>query len=338
MSYSLMTLQHPLIMKPAFNDNNSIPVMFALSKVSAMNRTLYLMTIVNITRRKDAEEQLLDINNSLEDTIEARTQQLHKAQATLIQKNKAAALGNMAATIVHELSQPLAAMNSTIAAVCAKLEHGDNEGALSSSSRLNHLSNKMYNVIKLLKYFSYKDADTENMLDVSKTIEDSLDIFKETLHEKGISLRYQTFKRKVLSKANPLKIDLVFSNIIKNAIDASESNATPKISVKLKATEDQQALIIISDNGGGIDEKIMKNMFNPYFTTKQVGKGLGLGLSITYEIIQEYGGNISVKNTKEGAQFTIMLPIHQPEADSVDETRETNNNPNTHKKRHLGHG
>ena len=81
------------------------------------------MTIVNIKRRKAVEDELVAINEHLEDMIEDRTKKLQEAQAKLLQKNKATALGNMAATIVHELSQPLTAMNSSIAAINAKIKN-----------------------------------------------------------------------------------------------------------------------------------------------------------------------------------------------------------------------
>ncbi len=136
------------------NGQKDVPVMFALIKLAIMEEDLYLMTFVNIKRRKDAEDELVKINNSLEETIQMRTRELHKAQEKLIQQNKATALSNMAATIVHELSQPLSAMNSSIAAVNAKINHQDFEGAVDSANRLTPLSQKMYNVIKLLKYFS----------------------------------------------------------------------------------------------------------------------------------------------------------------------------------------
>jgi C4-dicarboxylate-specific signal transduction histidine kinase len=310
--------------------NKNIPIMYALSKVVTMGKTLYLMTFINIKRRKIAEEELLRINNSLEDTIEARTIELHKAQETLMQKNKAAALGNMAATIVHELSQPLSAMNSSISAVCAKVDNSDWQGVAESANRLNPLSKKMYNVIKLLKYFSYQDSDPNNIINLTKVVEDSIDAFKDVFAEKGISHQFNCCNESIHVKANALKLDIVLSNIIKNAIDASENNTSPNIGIDISIAK-KQVLITITDNGGGIDSHMMEKLFNPYFTTKEVGKGLGLGLSITYEIIQEYNGNITVHNTDAGASFTILLPMyiqtlhHSENTIANEKTREINN-------------
>lgn len=290
------------------------PLMFALSKVSAMDTSLYLMTFINIKRRKAAEDELVKINNSLEDTIAQRTEELHKAQATLIQKNKAAALGNMAATIVHELSQPLSAINSSISAVSAKIKNNDWIGAEESANRLNPLSKKMYNVINLLKYFSYKDNESEHKTSLIDVVMSSLNNVKDIIHEKKILLDDEIVNRiglteKIYVDINPLKLDLVLSNIIKNAIDAAEKSSHAKITVNIEIAK-KNVLIHITDNGGGIDENIMSKLFSPYFTTKEVGKGLGLGLSISHEIIQDYNGDIHARNVEDGVCFTIQLPLH----------------------------
>jgi len=262
---------------------------------------------------------LKKINSSLEETINSRTKELHKTQAKLIQKNKAVALGNMAATIVHELSQPLAAMNSSIAAIQAKASNNDWQGAGESVQRLSPLSNKMHNVIKLLKYFSYQDSDSGSIVNLADVVEKSLDAFKDTLNEKNIELLLNTNNERISVKANPLKLDLVLSNIIKNAIDALEKTPQAKITITVEQKE-SEAHIIILDNGNGVDEEIIEKMFNPYFTTKEVGKGLGLGLSITYEIIQEYGGHIAVNNKKNGACFTISLPAFEKSVQTAKNT------------------
>ncbi|MGH1484649.1 MAG: ATP-binding protein [Cellvibrionaceae bacterium] len=302
------------IAAPAYHETNaihqgkpSIPVMFAISKVSAMDKDVYLMTIVNIQRRKAVEDEIVKINEHLEDMIEDRTKELQEAQIKLMQKNKAVALGNMAATIVHELSQPLTAMNSSIAAINAKISNSDWDGVIDSASRLSPLSKKMHEVIKLLKFFSYQDSKSYEIINIDQTIRQILDTFKDNLQEKNINLNIDSDDSELLINANPLKIDLIISNIIQNAVDALEKTSSAKIDIKIKENS-HWVDISIEDNAGGIDQQIMKKMFSPYFTTKEVGKGLGLGLAISYEIIQEYGGNISVENNKNGALFKISLP------------------------------
>lgn len=305
------------IAAPAYHETNaihqgkpSIPVMFAISKVSTMDSEVYLMTIINISRRKVVEDELVTINEHLEDIIEDRTKELQEAQKKLIQKNKAAALGNMAATIVHELSQPLTAMKSSIAAINAKINNSDWKGVIDSADRLAPLNNKMNNVIKLLKFFSYQDRKSYEVINIVDTIKQSVDSLKDTLQEKNISIDLSSDYSELLISANPLKVDLVISNIIQNAIDALEKIDQPSIKISIKEIN-HWANITIEDNADGVDKHIMEKMFSPYFTTKEVGKGLGLGLAITYEIIQEYNGNITVNNN-QGAQFIISLPLLEP--------------------------
>ncbi len=140
-------------------------------------------------------------------------------------------------------------------------------------------------------------------------IEESLDAFQDIANDKRIGLHYHSPEKPVYIQANAIKLDLALSNIVKNAIDASERTENPRIDIQLSVNDSDDALITISDNGGGIDEHTLQKLFSPYFTTKEVGKGLGLGLSITYEIIQEYYGKIEVSNTQDGACFIISLPI-----------------------------
>ena len=283
-------------------------VMFAISCAPLEGDSRLLMTLVNIEKRKQAEEAVIRINASLEEQVEKRTRDLHNAQAELVQQSKIAALGQMAATIVHELSQPLSAMNSSIAAVGFKAEKEDWDGALQSISRLSPLSNKMHNVIKLLKSFSYADEPLMDGLELAPLIEQSLLLYKDSLREKNVSINLLELEESVYVKVNPLKLDLVLVNIIQNALDAMEECTHPVITVGMHC-QHNNALITIDDVGGGINSRVMGQLYNPYFTTKEIGKGLGLGLSICYEIIQEYGGSIDAENTKQGARFIVRLPL-----------------------------
>ena len=284
------------------------PVMFAISQVVMGSNTRLLMTLVNIEKRKHAEQQVIKINESLEELVDRRTRALRETQSELVRQSKIAALGQMAATIVHELSQPLSAMNSSIAAIELKAEKEDWSGALNSIGRLAPLSQKMQNVIRLLKSFSYQDEQALQSYSLAELIRQSLTLYKDSLREKQVTIKLQDMPDTITVRINPLKLDLVIVNIIQNALDAMENCKQPLISVALGREQDQ-AVITIEDTGGGIDSRVMGQLFDPYFTTKEIGKGLGLGLSICHEIIQEYSGTIEAINTGQGAQFIIRLPL-----------------------------
>lgn len=290
------------------------PVMFAVGQVQFADQQSYLMTVINITKRKDVENELVRLNESLEETVEARTQELRDTQKALMQKNKTVALGNMAATIVHELSQPLAAINSSVAAIQTKMQLQNWQGAGESARRLVPLGQKMNNVIKLLKFYSYQDDSLVEDITLSNMVRQAVDVLQDRFQEKSIDVQLFDHCPDAKVRVNPIKIDLAISNLLKNAIEAVETNKKPLITIR-SSVMDNSISLQIEDNGGGVDDHIMGQLFNPYFTTKEVGKGMGLGLSITYEIIQEYDGRISAKNTSQGACFSISLPLLSVGAD-----------------------
>ena len=305
---------------PPFHETNTLhhnrkstPVMFAISQVDMEGERRLLVTLVNIEKRIIAEQAMQKLNESLEEQVESRTQALRDAQAVLVQQSKAAALGQMAATVVHELSQPLSAMNSSIAATQLKVKKDDWAGAIQSISRLTPLSEKMNKVIQLLKSFSYADDDNIQIHDLALVITQSINLYQDKLKEKNVIINLNNLQPGVLVKLNPLKLDLVLINIIQNAIDAMEKCDAPDISIAMICLNNE-ALITIEDRGDGIDSRVMGRLFDPYFTTKDIGKGLGLGLSICHEIIREYNGSIVAENMRRGARFTITLPQYKNES------------------------
>jgi two-component system C4-dicarboxylate transport sensor histidine kinase DctB len=309
-------LQQSNIMVP-FHETNvlsqnqkSTPVMFAISQVNIESDTRLLVTLINIEKRKKAQQAVIKLNESLEEQVEHRTQALRDAQTVLVQQSKAAALGQMAATVVHELSQPLSAMNSSITAAQLKVKKDDWTGAVNSISRLAPLSEKMNNVIKLLKYFSYEDGESIQRQDLALLIKKSINLYQDKLKERQVNINLDNLQSSVTVKINPLKLDLVLTNIIQNAIDAMNKCDQPVITIAMVSSNDK-AIITIEDQGDGIDSRVMGQLFDPYFTTKDIGKGLGLGLSICYEIIQEYHGSIVAENRANGARFTITLPFEK---------------------------
>ncbi|MDO6682197.1 MULTISPECIES: ATP-binding protein [unclassified Oceanobacter] len=295
-----------------------VPVMFALARVDYDNSEHYLMTLINIVRRKRAEEQLVKLNASLASTVDERTRELKVAQQELLQKSKAAALGNMAATIVHELSQPLAAINSSVAAIEGKVKRENWSGAMESAARLKPLGSKMRDVIQLLKSFSYDDSNHIGLLDVATLIQQMLDLHHDQWQERGIQIELIDRLVAPANRVNmsAIKFDLAVSNLLKNAMEALEKTASPRIRVELSATASHIQLVV-EDNGGGLDDAVMEHLFSPWFTTKEVGKGVGLGLSIVYEIVQQQHGDIHAENishdgAETGARFTLQLPLAVP--------------------------
>ncbi|MGB1092838.1 MAG: sensor histidine kinase, partial [Oceanobacter sp.] len=315
---SLQSLEDHLLVKPETPQyaetwtrigEQPVPVMFAVSRVEYAGRQQYLMTLINIAKRKRAEDELVRLNASLEETVQERTQALESAQKALLQKSKAAALGKMAATIVHELSQPLSAMNSSVAALESKLKRENWDGAAQSASRLKPLSSKMQRVIRMLKHFSYEDQQEAESLDLFALVNQVIEVNQDQLQERGIELSFlpkiPSFSHCVMGSS--LKMDLAISNLLRNAMDAAEDQPHPRIQIHL-SRDDGWLKLTVQDNGGGVAPALMDQLFDPYVTTKKVGKGIGLGLSITQEVVQQMNGRLEVKNTEGGACFTVLMP------------------------------
>ncbi len=293
------------------NGKLTIPVMFSVGKIIQQGDIVYLMTVINITKRKEAEQELLLMNESLEEKVEQRTLELRETQAALMQKNRTTALGNMAATIVHELSQPLAAINSSVAAAQAKVARENWHGVAESLQRLSPLSKKMTNVIGLLKSYSYEDESLVEEIIFSELVQQAIDVLHDRLQTERINVEVQNDFSSAIVRVNSIKIDLAVSNLLKNAMDAVEGQDNALIKVTISNPNTGYVALTVQDNGGGIDKAILDKLFNPYFTTKEVGRGMGLGLSITGEVIQEHDGIIDVKNTDEGACFVMQIPVHK---------------------------
>ena len=287
-----------------------IPVMFSVGKISLRQDIVYLMTVINISKRKEVEQELVLMNESLEEKVEQRTVELRETQAALMQKNRTTALGNMAATIVHELSQPLAAINSSVAAAQAKINKENWPGAVESMHRLSPLSKKMTNVIGLLKSYSYEDETLVEEIFFDRLVRQAIEVLKDRLQNDNINIEFKNLFPEAKVRVNPIKIDLAISNLLKNAMDAVEGRSYALIQVTIDNPQDGFVLLTVQDNGDGVDQAILDKLFNPYFTTKEVGRGMGLGLSITGEVIQEHDGMIDVKNTGIGACFRIHLPLY----------------------------
>ena len=287
-----------------------IPVMFSVGKISLRQDIVYLMTVINISKRKEVEQELVLMNESLEEKVEQRTVELRETQAALMQKNRTTALGNMAATIVHELSQPLAAINSSVAAAQAKINKENWPGAVESMHRLSPLSKKMTNVIGLLKSYSYEDETLVEEIFFDRLVRQAIEVLKDRLQNDNINIEFKNLFPEAKVRVNPIKIDLAISNLLKNAMDAVEGRSNALIQVTIDNPQDGFVLLTVQDNGDGVDQAILDKLFNPYFTTKEVGRGMGLGLSITGEVIQEHDGMIDVKNTGIGACFRIHLPLY----------------------------
>lgn len=227
--------------------------------------------------------------------------------------SKMASLGKIATGIAHEINQPLTYINTVIQTLIEDFEldeiHPEN-----SLKRLENCEYQVQRIVKIISHlrtFGRVDDNILEKINVTETFENSLLILYQKIKLRNIVLEKDLEKKLPKVKANSIKLEQVFINLLQNAVDALEYNIDePKIIVSIKNQKNEKIEINIIDNGPGIPEEIQRHLFDPFWTTKEVGKGTGLGLSIVYGIIDSFSGQTECISTPgEGTNFRISLPI-----------------------------
>jgi len=231
---------------------------------------------------------------------------LKTTQEQLLQSEKLAAMGRLTSQIAHELKNPLYGIMNTLELMKTEISPGNNrrkilEMALSETVRLTELLHKMLT-------FSKPDQKEKQPVDINTILDEILLLHEKQFSENNIIIEIHLADGmpSVLASKNQLR--QVFLNMFHNAGDAMPDGGT--LTVKT-AVEDGEIAIEISDNGIGINEKDIKNIFDAFFTTKSSVKGVGLGLSVCYGFIAEHGGDIQVTSEQGvGTCFKITLPVY----------------------------
>ncbi|RLB68495.1 MAG: sensor histidine kinase [Deltaproteobacteria bacterium] len=266
-----------------------------------------------LSRKKLKEaETIKEVNLRLQEKVEEhrRTEQaLRDAQAELVQSSKLAALGQMAAGIVHELNQPISAMRTYAASGRLLLDRKESDKVHETFASVERITDHMASITAQLKTFAYKAPKLRKPVVVQECIDGALAMTGPLLSEAGVSLHKQIPDEPVVVSGDRGRIEQVLVNLIRNAVDAMRECENRDLNIQILAHE-QEAEIIIEDSGTGIVEKNLEELFNPFFTTKEVGEGLGLGLSISYRIVTDLGGTIhAMNNPGLGARFIAQLPL-----------------------------
>ena len=295
-------------------------------------------------------EQLNQLNASLEQRVVDRTNELRDAEQHLLQSEKLASIGQLAAGIAHEINNPVGFINSNISAMERYINelyeilklYGLHQELLPADIQQN-----IDNIKQKLEY-DYIREDLTDLIKESKEgvtrVKDIVQDLKDFSHvnEKvwaysdlhhGITSTLNIVKNEVKYKADVItefgelpeiecvlpQLNQVFMNLVVNAAHAIEDHGT--ITIRTSKVDDENICVEVSDTGKGIDPDNLKKIFEPFFTTKPIGKGTGLGLSLSYGIIQKHNGKMDVDSTVgKGTTFRLTLPVTQPEQDEDDQS------------------
>ncbi len=277
------------------------------------------LVFLNVRQRRARIMERLEAQRAAQDLLERRVEErtadlnaanahLRKTQHDLVQAGKLAALGQMSAALSHEINQPLAAVKTYAANAATFLERQKVEDARDNVSRISQLADRMASISGHLRNFARRPQDDVGPIDVRKAIDDALAIMEPRLKASKATVVYEAVDDPLWVLGGQLRLQQVIINLMNNALDAMEDQAKPTIDLEVDDGATDEVSLRVLDRGEGLDEETLAQLFDPFFTTKSPGKGLGLGLSISYNIVEDFGGHLRAENRPDGgAVFSIVL-------------------------------
>jgi two-component system NtrC family sensor kinase len=262
---------------------------------------------------KNAHQELKEWGKTLEKRVAERTEELRKAQYQLIQSEKLASLGKLAAVVAHEINNPLAGVLTYIKLLLRimKREPFPLDRITEMGNYLSMMDTEMGRVTRIVKdllTFSRQSKPEIENANINNILEKSLSLLENKLKLQNIKLHSMLDSTLPLVPCDFSQIQQTLMNIIINGAEAMPQGG--ELTVKsCHLPEEGFVKIEISDTGTGISEEHITKIFDPFFSTKESGKGVGLGLSIVYGIINEHKGSIVVRSKLgKGATFVVKLP------------------------------
>lgn len=264
---------------------------------------------------KQTQEELKQLNQTLEQRIQKKTDELRRAQANLIQVEKMVSLGTLAATVAHELNNPLEGI-LTYAKLIRKmiqnpeLSSEQKEEIQSELKMIADETSRCGAIVKNLLLFSRRKVGEFKENDLRALIEQSLKLIDHHLKMHNITLQTEYDENLPHIRCDAEQIEQALLALEINAVEAMPHEGCLRITANT-VSADAITLKII-DTGTGIRDEDLPHIFEPFFTTKKEGKGTGLGLAVVYGIIESHGGKIEVNSSSnQGTTFTISLPVRQ---------------------------
>lgn len=246
--------------------------------------------------------------------------ELKTAQEQLSRTSKLAALGQLSASVTHELGQPISALRNhlTAAEISGELKPGH------TLEKFTRVIDRMDNITKQLRFFTrpistQRQEDQMQNIDLRDVIKGALDLVEHTLKSACVVVDYAANEAPVYVTGNRLRLEQVVVNLLTNSVTAMEDSPTKKLEISL-IEHGNKVDILVRDSGSGFGDRNIAKLQEPFHTTRASGNGMGLGLSIATEIIREHNGAITAQNLNDGgAEFIISLPLlNVPNFDKAD--------------------
>lgn len=249
---------------------------------------------------------LADSFNSMARGLLEREQKLRDANIALIQSEKLSAFGQLSAGIAHEVKNPLTGILGY--AQLSKRKLAQDDPLRQNLEIIEKETKRCRDIINNLMRFARSEKTEYMRIDINKVLHDTVRVLNHQLGLKNVRVKGALARELPAIMANPNHLQQVFMNLLINAQQAM-GDSGGLIVIETRLQDPAHILIQVRDNGPGIAPDLQAKIFEPFFTTKKAGEGTGLGLSVSYGIIRDHGGSISVGNNPEkGATFSILLP------------------------------
>lgn len=304
------------------HDGSVFYVEIYLRRIDLGDRPVILANVRDVTERKRVlaalaarQEEISALNRDLAHKVREETEKNRQKDLLLLNRTRLAAMGEMIGNIAHQWRQPLNALSILLANLRFEYEYsceGDLEPLLAAHARAGEILRKMSTTIDDFRNFFKPDRQREPFA-VVEAIGDALLLLEAALAQQGVAVRF-------VARHNPRvfgfrgEFSQVMLNLLSNAKDAVLA-ARPRggiVSIRVMARHGR-AVVHVTDNGGGIAPDALARVFDPYFTTKVDKGGTGLGLYMSKTIVEEHmDGSLSVANTRDGARFTVRVPLAAP--------------------------
>ena len=273
--------------------------------------------LLNSSTRRDPAGQIVGVVGVGQDITElnkVRAEQENERKesaAQIIQASKLATLGEMATSVAHELNQPLSIIRMAAENSRRKMskENVAVEYLTDKLQRIEEQTARAAAIIDHMRMFGREATEEPALIDPRNVVTNALDLMGEQLRLAGIEVVTEFPEDSPCVLGHIIQMEQVVINLLTNARDAMSEKDTAS-TIILRIFSDQKNIHITSeDTGGGIAQNALTRIFEPFYTTKEMGKGTGLGLSVGYGIIRDMGGTITAENINDGARFTITLPF-----------------------------